>query len=454
MLERGTMSIRQTILPIICCSLLSSAGASDWSRFRGPNGSGVSPDSASTPTSWSESENVKWKAAIPGPGLSSPIVIGDKVVVTCWSGYATEASPDGSIDDLKRNVVCLSKDTGDVIWQSTIDSVLPETEYRGMFAENGYASHTPATDGERVFVFFGKTGVLAFQLSDGKQLWQTSVGTNDERRGWGTASSPIVHKELVIVPAFIESDSLVALDSKTGKKVWEQNAPGYTSNWSTPILVETKDRSELVMAVPGEVWGINPDSGKLFWYCEVPGSDSARASVIAADGMILAMAGGRGASTSVAIKPGGKGAVEPEWTGRDVSSIASPIVHNGQMYVINNKVVTAVDLATGKRVSQTRMKSTAASSDSAGSDNGSRGGRGGYRGGPGGQDYSSPVIAGNHLFYASRNGEVFVFELGDEIKQVGSNAFASDRTDFSATPAISGGEIFLRSSKAVYCIAN
>ncbi|MCR9201072.1 MAG: PQQ-like beta-propeller repeat protein [Planctomycetaceae bacterium] len=448
------MSIRNLIIPFLCTSLAATTSASDWSRFRGPNGSGVSPDASPTPTQWAEdSDNVKWKAAIPGPGLSSPIVIGDKVVVTCWSGYATSSSPDGSIDDLKRNVVCLERSTGQTLWSATIDSVLPETEYRGMFAENGYASHTPATDGERVFVFFGKTGVLAFDLSDGKQLWQTSVGTNDERRGWGTASSPIYHDGLVIVPAFIESDSLVALNANSGEVVWEQKAPGYTSNWSTPILVDGPDRTELVIAVPGEVWGINPKSGKLYWYCEVPGSDSARASVVAADGMILAMAGGRGASTSVAIAPGGKGAVEPEWTGRDVSSIASPIVHNGRMYVINNKVVTSVDLKTGRRISQTRMKSTA-SSPAAESENSGRGGRGGYGGGRGGQDYSSPVIAGNHLYYASRNGEVFVFELAEEITQVGSNAFASDRTDFSATPAIADGAIFLRSSKAVYCIAD
>lgn len=448
------MSTRHFIIPILCTSLVATASASDWSRFRGPNGSGVSPDAKPAPTQWSEdSENIKWKAAIPGPGLSSPIVIGDKVVVTCWSGYATSSAPDGSIDDLKRNVVCLERSTGKTIWSAAIDSVLPETEYRGMFAENGYASHTPATDGERVFVFFGKTGVLAFNLSDGEQLWQTSVGTNDERRGWGTASSPIYHDGLVIVPAFIESDSLVALNATSGEIVWEQKAPGYTSNWSTPILVEGPDRTELVMAVPGEVWGINPKSGKLYWYCEVPGSDSARASVVAADGMILAMAGGRGASTSVAIKPGGKGAVEPAWTGRDVSSIASPIVHDGRMYVINNKVVTSVDLKTGRRISQTRMKSTASAS-SAAPENSGRGGRGGYGGGRGGQDYSSPVIAGDHLYYASRNGEIFVFELGEQITQVGSNAFASDRTDFSATPAIADGAIFLRSSKAVYCIAD
>ena len=219
------MSTRRFLIPVICCSLVT-ASASDWSRFRGPNGSGVSADAAPTPTRWSEdSDNIKWKADIPGPGLSSPIVIGDKVVVTCWSGYATTASPDGSIDDLKRNVVCLDRETGREIWTATIDSVLPETEYRGMFAENGYASHTPATDGERVFVFFGKTGVLAFQLSDGKQLWQTSVGTNDERRGWGTASSPIYHNGLVIVPAFIESDSLVALNAETGNQSGSRRPP-------------------------------------------------------------------------------------------------------------------------------------------------------------------------------------------------------------------------------------
>ena len=436
-----------------------TASSADWTRFRGPNGSGIGTGDALPPQTRSDSENVKWKTALPGPGLSSPIVVGDRVVVTCWSGYAVDPASPGSPDDLKRNVVCLDRATGDIQWQHVQDPVLPEDTYRGMFAQNGYASHTPVTDGARVYAFFGKTGVVALDLTSGQKLWQKSVGENLEGKGWGSASSPILYRDTVIVPAFIEGDSLVAINGETGAVVWEQKTPGYRGNWSTPILVEANDRTDLVLAVPGEVWGLNPESGKLRWYCEVPGSDSARASVIAHGDVVIAMAGGRGANTSIAVPAGGKGDVQPLWTGRDVSGIGTPVIHDGTMYLVSDKVATSVNLEDGRRIAQTRLTGAAAGGQPArgagdrGAQQGGRG-RGGYGGGPGGgRDYSSPVVAGNHLFYASRSGDVFVVELGEKMTQIARNSFESDRTDFSATPAIADGQLFIRSSKSIYCIA-
>ena len=419
---------------------------SDWTRFRGPNGSGVSLDAQTPPTSWSDGENLKWKTELPGPGLSSPIVVGDRVVVTCWSGYAVDRDNPGFIDNLKRNVICLNRANGSVVWKNKLDSVLPEESFRGMFAENGYASHSPATDGERVYAFFGKTGVSAFDLNSGDQLWQKSVGEGREQKGWGSASSPIAHNGLIIVPAFIEGDALVAFDGKTGDIAWEQKSPGYRSNWSTPVLVEADGRTDLVIAMPGEVWGMNPATGGLRWYCIVPGSDSARASVVADGDVVVAMAGGRGASSSVAVRAGGKGEVEPLWVGRDNSSTSTPVIHDGRMYIVKDKVATVVDMQTGDRVFQARLTGSGSGSSSRGF-----GGRG--RGGPGGQDYSSPVIAGGHLYYASRGGDVFVVALGEKPMQVARNRFESDDAEFNATPAISDGELFIRSSRAIYCVA-
>jgi hypothetical protein len=174
------MFVRSVLILVAGFSCLAPAAGADWTRFRGPNGSGVSPDTV--PTTWSESQNVKWKKDLPGPGLSSPIIIGDRVVVTCWTGYAI-GNDQGSLEDLKRNVVCLDRNTGDVLWNKVEDAVLPEDSYDGMFAENGYASHTPVTDGDRVYVFYGKTGVLAYDLRDGTRLWQKSVGSNREQKG-------------------------------------------------------------------------------------------------------------------------------------------------------------------------------------------------------------------------------------------------------------------------------
>lgn len=460
------MFVRNPHFSLCLLFLTASVTAADWTRFRGPNGSGVSPDEAKTPTTWSDSENVKWKAKLPGPGLSCPIVTGDRVVITCWSGYAAGGEEQGSLEDLQRNVVCIHRETGDVLWSHEEPALLPEDTFGGMFAQNGYASHTPATDGERVYVFFGKTGVLAFDLGDGRKLWQESVGDNLEGKRWGSASSPIVHEGMVIITAFIEGDALVALDGKTGKVAWKQEAPGYRSNWSTPILVEANNRTDLVLAVPGEVWGLNPANGKLRWYCEIPGADDARASVIADGDIVIAMGGGRGSSTAIAVRAGGKGDVKDThqiWEGRDASKIGTPVVRGGQLYMVNNKVVTSVDMKTGKRLDQARLTGsgggTAASNG--GEERPPRGGRGqggggfgGFGGGMGGQDYSSPIIAGNNLYWASRAGDVYVVKLGESMKQVARNSFDSDRGEYSSTPAISNGELFIRSATSLYCVAN
>lgn len=451
------------VVVLVCICSNGLVPAADWTRFRGPNGAGISGEPV--PVKWNDSANLKWKASLPGPGLSSPIIVGDRIIVTCWSGYADGSGTEGSLDRLKRHVICVDRGTGDIVWNHAEDAVLPEDSFRGMFAENGYASHTPATDGKRVYAFLGKSGVIALNLADGKPLWRTGVGENRERRGWGSASSPIVHGRHVIVPAFIEGDALLALDAETGDVAWKQEVPGYTSNWSTPILVPAGQRTDLVLSVPGEVWGLNPDNGKLRWYCEIPGSDDSRSSVIADGSMVIAMAGGRGANASIAVKAGGKGDVADTmkvWQGRDASGISTPLVHGDRLYVVSNNVLTVVDLQSGNRIRQIRM--SGGSNPSA--DRSSREGRsprpggddsngraaGSYRRGPGGQDYSSPIVAGHHLYYTSRQGDTFVYDLTDDVHLVAVNRFG-DPGEYNATPAAADGQLFVRSTRFLYCIA-
>lgn len=230
----------------------SFAFAADWARFRGPNGSGVSTETTTTPTVWNTSDNLKWKCELPGPGHSCPIVVGDRIYVTSWSGYGIDRKEVGEQSELLRNLSCIDRKTGKIIWNKEVAPYLPEDEYRGMFAEHGYASHTPVSDGERIFVHFGKTGALAFDM-DGNQLWKTGVGTASGAHGWGTSSSPILYDDLVIITASSESESLVALDKVTGKEVWRQEASNLNSVWGTPILVKVDDqRTDLVIAVTSE----------------------------------------------------------------------------------------------------------------------------------------------------------------------------------------------------------
>ncbi|WP_157605050.1 outer membrane protein assembly factor BamB family protein [Schlesneria paludicola] len=446
---------------LVLASSHASFGA-DWSRFRGPNGSGVSQDQASTPVTWSQTQNIKWKVDLPGPGSSSPIVVGDKVFVTCWTGYALErGTRAGEQSNLKRHLICFDRQTGNVAWDRSVDPYLPEEGYSGMFAENGYATHTPVSDGERVYVFFGKTGVLAFDLN-GKQLWQTTVGTGSDSMGWGSASSPILYKNLVIVTASPESKAMYGLDKSTGKEVWKQEADGFSGTWGTPVLIDSDEgRTDLVVGVPYEIWGFNPETGNIRWFCEALNVRSFCSSVVT-DGKLIYAMGDQG-SGSIAIKPGGKDDVTKShvvWIGKDNNRIGSPVIADGKIYFVNNRVLSCSDTKTGTRIFQGRLGtgSSAEVQDDAGQDSprdrGARGGRGtGGRNGGGGQDYSSPVIADGKIYFVTRSGDMHVVKVADTFEPLATNRVTDEAEDFSATPAIKDGALFIRSSKRLYCIA-
>lgn len=434
----------------ILCGLAMFAGltsltsAGDWPRFRGPNGSGISTDSQATPVEWSPDKNVRWKTPLPGAGVSSPIVVGDRIFVTCYSGYGANF---GKIENLKRHLVCVDRTSGKILWQKSVDAVLPEDSYSGMgIPAHGYASHTPASDGNRVYVFFGKSGVLAYDF-DGKELWQTSVGTESDPHRWGSASSPILYKDKVIVTASAESESLVALDSETGKEVWREEASGLANVWGTPLLVQVDDeRTDLVLGVPYEIWGFNPDSGKLRWYSGIPAGDQYSSSVVAVQDVVYSIEGRGGGSA--AVRAGGKGDVTKShtiWSGSDSSRFGTPVIYEGRLYFFSGSVAGCNDAKTGKKIFQGRL----AGGSSSGGDGGGRGfGRGG-----GGSDYSSPVIADGKVYYVQSSGNCFVLKAGDKFEQLAVNSVTTDRESFGATPAFSNGEFFLRSDKRLYCVS-
>lgn len=418
---------------VLCCTLNARA---DWTRFRGPNGSGISSDGRSAPVAWSPSANVKWKTDLPGAGVSCPVVVGDRVYLTCYSGYGLDRENPGDMKDLKRHVVAVDRKGGSIVWSKTIDAVLPEDPYSGPgVPAHGYASNTPVSDGENLYVFLGKSGVFAFDKG-GKQLWQTSVGKESDPRRWGSASSPILYKDLVIVPAIAESESLVGLDKKSGKEVWRQEASGLSNSWCTPILVEVdKDRTDLVIAACEEVWGINPETGKLRWYCEGAKSGSYCSSLISQGDVVYGIEGRGG--KSFAVRVGGKGDVTKshvQWTGRDSARFGTPVVYKDRIYSFNGDVGTAINAKNGEKVHQARFP-----------DGGSGGGRGG--------DYASPVLSDGRLYYVRKSGDVFVVRANDELERVSVNRVTAENEEFSATPAISDGEVFLRSNKHLYCVA-
>ncbi|MBL9199932.1 MAG: PQQ-binding-like beta-propeller repeat protein, partial [Opitutaceae bacterium] len=208
------------------------AAAEGWTRFRGSDGTGTAAE-ARPPLEWSGTKNLRWKTELPGPGASSPIRTGGAIFVTCFSGFGENASAEGDLALLTRHLVCLDATSGRIRWTASVPAVPGEVRYTRL-AEHGYASHTPATDGERVFVLFGKTGVLAFGM-DGRRLWQADVGRDSGRQGFGSAASLVLHKDLVLVNAAEESRSIRALDRATGRERWRAEGTGFANVYNTPL---------------------------------------------------------------------------------------------------------------------------------------------------------------------------------------------------------------------------
>ena len=448
-------SLRITFLTTCLFSTLSVAD--DWNRFRGPNGTGVCLDEQATPITWSETENLKWKLELPGPGSSSPIVVADNVFVTCWTGYGIEEKRPGNQDELHRHLICVDRQTGKTRWTAIVKARLPEDEFDGRFSENGFATHTPVSDGKSVYAFFGKTGVFAYDMQ-GKKLWQKDVGEKLHPRHWGSAASPIIYEDKLIVPAFIESNTLWALNKTNGEVVWKEQADGFGDTWSTPVIAKNEDSNELVVAVPYEIWAFDPDIGDFKWYCQSVDSNSMCASVIAKDGIVYGV-GGRN-SGSVAVKSGGKGNVTGTnvvWRERHRARITTPLVHDGLMYWVNNSIANCIETKNGKKIYQHRIPQHQSPGNldddkkRRDDDHERRNRRTGRRSLS--TDYASLVAASGKIYHTSRNGTIYVFKTGKNFEIIARNRFASDDGDFSATPAISNGEIFIRSSKFLYCVS-
>lgn len=422
---------------VAICLTATSLHADDWPRFRGSAGAGVSREATSLATEWSPNANVGWKTPMPGAGVSSPIIIDGKVIVTCYSGYGMDRENPGEMDNLMRHIVCLDLQTGENLWQKDIKPVLPEDPYEGVgVTAHGYASHTPVSDGKNIYAFFGKSGVHAFDM-DGNELWDTGVGTESDPPKWGSSSSPILYGDTVIVTAAAESQSIVGLDKATGKELWRQEAKGLDNMWGTPSLVKVDDnRTDLVMSVAKEMWGLDPANGKMRWYCEATGAEQSYSSIISGGNLAIAVTGRGGGS--VAVKVGGSGDVTDTnvlWTGNTAGSFASPVGYKSNVYSIASGVLTIMDARTGKKIDQVRLEGVE---------------RGGGRFGS--LDYASPVVAGDKLYYLNGSGQMFVFDLSDEAKQIAVNKVASEKESFGGTPAISDGRMILRSEKHVYCV--
>lgn len=412
----------------LCLALLAlSLSGADWLRFRGPNGAATS-DEQGLPIEWGPERGVIWKTELPGAGASSPITIGKRVFVTCYTGYGVDRSEIGKPEDLRRLLVCLDRDSGKIVWQQETQARLPEDPAQGFLVDHGYASSTPASDGERIYVFYGKSGALAYDL-EGNQLWQTDLGNGSSPMGWGSGASPLVYNDLVIFNAGAESQAIIALDGKTGKQVWKAAADGINGSWSTPVLVSNAEgKQELAIAVPEEIWGLNPATGKLVWFAASLSTPAQCSSLVAHDDITYEVSGR--SNSAMAIRAGGKGDVSKThelWRANAGSYVTSPVYHDGYLYSVSDRgVASCIKADTGEVAFKERLPGSA-------------------------QFYASPIVADGRLYAVSRFHGTFVLAASPEFKLLAHNELG-DESCFNASPVASDKGLLLRSNRYLYCL--
>lgn len=440
-------------LAIVCAATLVSAQAPPvtWPQFRGPQASGVA-DGQALPDAWSAATNthIRWTTAIPGLSHGSPIIWGDTIFVTSAVSQdpnATfkpglygdgDASADRSVH--KWMLYAIDRASGRIRWERVAHEGVPKQKRH---VKSTYASATPATDGRIVVAFFGSHGLHAFDMN-GTRLWERDLGRLDvgaydlPEYEWGTASSPIIDGNRVIVQADQQKGSfLVAVDAATGKDVWKTMREELPS-WGTPTVYRPSQpggRAELVTNASNYVRGYDPATGKELW--RLGGSSKITAPTPIFTNDLIIVASGRAPERPIfAIRPGASGDITAgseagakflAWsrTGRG-SYMPTPLIYGGRLYVLSNAgLLDSYDLATGAEVYRQRLNHQ-------------------------GSGFSaSPVAADGRLYLSSEDGDVFVVRAGPEFAILATNPMGEP---VMATPALGGGTMYVRGQHHLFAV--
>ena len=440
--------VRTAASPLRALPRAASATGS-WPSFRGTEAAGVA-DGQQLPDRWNGTtrENILWRTPIPGLGHSSPVVWGDRIFVTTAissrgsSTFKPGLYGDGDASDDRSPhrwmLYAIDKRTGKVLWERVAHEGVP---IDARHIKSTYASSTPVTDGRTVVAWFGSQGVYAYDI-DGNRRWKVDLGRMDlgaydiPTFEWGPASSPILWNGLVILQVDTHADSfLLALDSETGETVWKTDRVEQPS-WGTPTVVTTPAGPELVSNASKLIRGYDPRTGKELW--RLGGSSNITAPTpVFADGLFVVASGRAPERPIFAIKAGARGDLtlrdgatsnaHVAWsrTGRG-SYMPTPLIYNGLLYVLaNNGVFDAYDLRTGEEVYRQRLTHL-------------------------GSGFSaSPVAADGKIYLSSEDGEMLVVRAGREFAHLATNSMGEL---LMASPALSGGVMYVRSSQSLFAI--
>jgi outer membrane protein assembly factor BamB len=443
--------MRRIALIVAISTVLGAAlGADNWPQWRGPEGVGVTRE-AGLPERWSATENVAWRVGLPGLGVSTPVVWGDRVFVTSQAGAGVRrsgshpslvqgadaatagertlrdaAKASSSDTDVRFVVSALGWADGRQIWRHDLEA---EGDLPAVHDKHNLATASPVTDGEIVVAWFGTGQVIALDAATGRRRWARHLGREFGafEINWGHASSPILHGDLAILICYHESSSyLLALDKKTGEVRWRRERTPGAQSYSTPLAVTHGGRTALIVNSSLGIEAYDPASGAPLWH--VPEANRFPIPMpVYLDGIIYTSRGYR-SSPYMAIRLGGIGDVSDShvvWrTPTGAPYVSSLVLYEGLIYMATELgIVTAVDIATGQQVWRQRI---------------------------GGVFTASPVAGDGKVFLVSETGETVVLRAGRT-----PDIIARNRVDahLVASPALSRGRLFLRADGELLAIA-
>ena len=436
---------------LVLITLTAAAQAQNWTSFRGTNAAGVA-EGKPTPVRWdaSKGENILWKTPIPGLAHASPIIYGNKLFITTAVSSST-AKPNyrvglyGDVDsdnDTSKHawkVYCLDKRTGKILWERVAHEGVPKVKRHIKATHN---NSTPATDGKYVVAFFGSEGLFCYDV-DGKLMWKKEFGIlnsgwfYDPDYEWGTASSPIIYKNMVIIQCDVQKDSfLAAYDIKTGKELWRTPREEIPS-WGTPTVYEGKTRAELITNATRAIRGYDPLTGKELWRLTGNPEVTATTPIIGHD-LIFIVNHYRPNQPIYAIRPGATGDISLDlkagqttnqyvaWSmQRGGAYMPTPLIYGDYLYINQNQaILRCLNAKTGEVAYQQRI-------------------------GEGGSYSASPVAADGKIYLSSEDGAIFVIKAGNKYEQLAKNEMGEI---LMATPAISDGMIFVRGQHHLFAI--
>ncbi|MDP7019756.1 MAG: PQQ-binding-like beta-propeller repeat protein [Pirellulaceae bacterium] len=402
-----------TVVVSLAAAYPAGTRGENWARWRGPSGNAVSGESQ-LPVKWSSDEAVRWRVELPGAGISSPIIWEDQVIIT---------SSDGVKQD-ELHVISLDRKTGKRQWRQRLWGTAP-TRYHA--TKSSMASPTPVTDGKQILAFFGTGDLFCLDMS-GRLLWQRSLASEYgvfENR-FSATSSPVLHKGLVILQCDHHGDSYaLAIDQRTGANRWRVERPNEWLSWSSPQLVPVGGGHELLLCGSLKIDALEPETGKPLWTIRGMQNECIPTPLVA-HGLIYAVSGPGG--KTMAIRPGGRGDITDShvvWENtRGVPFVPSAILVGDFYYLVTDAgVATCLDAHTGERVWQRRLP-------------------GAYT--------ASPVATAHHIYFCSEAGDSIVIRANQkEYEQVARNRLGEP---IFASPAISQGNLFIRTADKLFCV--